>query len=301
MPKFHTGDVSSSQPDKSPETQPSPKRSSPAYPRIDIAAHTCNVIVVHSLSGGTGKTTIATNVAVALKREGERVLLMDCSLQSGNVGIFLNLQNKFGLYDLLQDAERFWPDIENQNPELIGEPLPRHESGVEVLLAPSNHQNARNINIDSLTHLIVQLRNIFNFIVVDTASRLDDLNYASFEQADYLLHVVNPTLPCVANTRRVLNLMDELHYPADKSQLVMNRVDINLERSRVSISVAAIENNLKRKALGIIPMEERRVLSAVNRGVPVVAKDKGYSPAKQLLELADAVYALCKGASHAGR
>jgi pilus assembly protein CpaE len=256
---------------------------------------------VYSLSGGTGKTTIATNVAAALKREGERVLLIDCSLQSGDVGIFLNLQNKFGLYDLLQDVERLLPEIENPNPEFVGEPLPRQESGLEVLLAPRIPQNVENINLESLMRLIVRLRGIFSFIVIDTASKLDDLNSALFEQADYLLHIVNPTLPCVANTRMILNLMDTLHYPADKSQLVMNRVNKDLEKARVAIPVAAIENNLKCQALGIIPMDERRILAAVNRGIPVIAKDKAYSPAKELTELADAVYALCKGASQGGR
>src|SRR5262249_42444685 len=112
----------------------------------------------------------------------------------------------------------------------------------------------------------------FDFIVVDTASQLDDFRIGLFEAADYVLHVINPTLPCVKNARTVLNLMDAFNFSPNKSQLVMNRVDAKLEKSRVSISVAAIEYTLKHKAPGVIPLDQRRVLAAVSRGRPVVAK-----------------------------
>src|SRR5690349_1013616 len=86
-------------------TQPSTQRSAPNNPRVRIAAHKCHVIVVYSLSGGTGKTAIATNVAAALQREGERVLVMDCALQSGDVGVFLNIQQLYSIRDLILSAD----------------------------------------------------------------------------------------------------------------------------------------------------------------------------------------------------
>src|SRR5258706_10172858 len=273
-------------------TQPTPKRTAPNNPRIRIAAHKCHVIVVYSLSGGTGKTTIATNVAAALQGEGERVLLMDCALQSGDVGVFLNLQSQYSVRDLVLSAD-------NLHDELVDKALVNHASGLKVLLAPRTPQDSEGIRADTVVQIIGKLRPRFDFIVVDTASQLDDLCIGLFDTADHLLQIVNPTLPSVKNTRTVLNLIDGLHYSANKSQLVINRANASLEKARVSISVAAIENNLKRKAFGVIPMDERRVQAAINRGNAIIDKEKNNSPAKELIELANALINLCKGIGHA--
>jgi pilus assembly protein CpaE len=60
------------------------------------------VIAIYSPQGGSGKTTIATNVAAALMREGTKVLLVDCDLQFGDVGVFLNLQSQRNIVDLVK-------------------------------------------------------------------------------------------------------------------------------------------------------------------------------------------------------
>ncbi|MCC7205906.1 MAG: hypothetical protein IT323_01280, partial [Anaerolineae bacterium] len=72
--------------------------------------------------------------------------------------------------------------------------------------------------------------------------------------------------------------------------LVVNRHSGDLERAKVNIAVASIEAKLKRTALGIVPMDERRILYSVNRGISVVARDRNQSPAKELVALADALY-----------
>src|SRR5258708_1693328 len=241
--------------------------------------HNAHVIVVYSPQGGAGKTTIATNIAASLMREGTKVLLIDCDLQFGDVGVFLNLQAQNTIGDLTHS-------VDDLDMELVDNVLVNHDSGLKVLLAPRTPQDAEEITADKVTQLIDKLRASFDFIVVDTASNLDDLCIALFDVAERLLLVANPTLPSVKNVRTVLNLMDALQYDPNKSQLVLNRVNAELEKARVSISVAAIENNLKRKAIGVIPMDERRVLAAINRGITVVAKDRNLSPAKDLVALA---------------
>jgi pilus assembly protein CpaE len=281
--------------DEAPATQPAMKRSAPRNARVRVGTHDGSIIVVYSLSGGTGKTTIATNIAVSLKRPGERVLLVDCALQAGDVGVFLNIQAQNSLSDLLQDVEHLLPEIADPDSELSGDILVKHRSGVEVLLAPPYRQDAKPIVVDSFTRLLERLRNCFDFIVLDMASNWDELNIALLDLADHVLLVVNPTLSSIKNTRVTLALFDTLPWSADKVQLVFNQVDGALERRKAAIPMKAIEANLRRQALGVIPRHDERVLSAINRGTPVTDWYTAESPAKDLIALADALYALCRG------
>jgi len=243
-----------------------------------------HVIVVYSPQGGTGKTTIATNVAGGLMKEGTKVLLIDGSLQFGDVGVYLNLQSQTNIIDLIKDLD----DMDN---DLVDSVLVTHDSGLRVLLAPARPEDAEMVSAEKVPVLVEKLSNMFDFIVIDLSSELNDLAVGLFDIADRILLVATPTLPAVRALKVILGLMDQLSYPADKVCLVFNRVTAEFERTKVSPSVAMIETNLKRKSLGIIPMDEKRVLTALNRGTQVIAKDRNLSPAKELLALADSLWA----------
>jgi pilus assembly protein CpaE len=263
--------------------QPQTQQSSQGGGRAPLVAeHEGHVIVIYSPQGGAGKTTIATNLAASLMWEGTRVLLMDCDLQFGDIGVFLNLQAPNTIVDLVAS-------VDDLDMELVDNVLVTHDSGLKVLLAPPRPEDAEELQANKIAELVEKLRGAFDFIIVDTATKLDDLAIALFDVAERIILVANPTLPAVKNLRTVLNLFDALQYPEIKGQLVFNRVTAEFEKAKVAISVAAIEGNLKRKAIGVIPMDERRVLSAINRGIPVIAKDRNLPPAKELLMLADAL------------
>jgi pilus assembly protein CpaE len=248
------------------------------------AQHQAHVIVVYSPQGGAGKTTIATNVAASLMREGTRVLLMDCDLQFGDVGVFLNLQSPRNLVDLVNA-------VDDLDMDLVENVMVTHESGLKVLLGPARPEDAEEVQSAKVAQLVEKLRSAFDFIVIDLATKLDDLAIATFDIAERIVLVINPTLPAVKNLRIILNLMDALQYPEIKEMLVINKVTAELERVKAAIPVAAIEGNLKRKAVAVVPMDERRVLAAINRGITVVAKDRNMSPARELITLADTIRA----------
>jgi pilus assembly protein CpaE len=247
-----------------------------------ISTHDGHVILVYSPQGGAGTTTIATNVAASLMREGTKVLLIDCDLQFGDVGVFLNLQAQRTIVDLAAS-------VDDLDLELVDNVLVTHDSGLKVLLGPRAPEDAEEITSEIVVKLVEKLKGSFDFVVIDTATKLDDLNIALFDVAERILLVANPTLPAVKNVRTILNLMDALQYDPNKAQLVFNRVSAELEKAKVTIAGQAIEGNLKRKAIGSIPLDERRVLAAINRGITIVAKDRNASPAKELIALADAV------------
>ncbi|MCS6869896.1 MAG: response regulator [Anaerolineae bacterium] len=241
---------------------------------------TTHVIAVYSPQGGAGKTTIATNVAAALMREGVRVLLVDCDLQFGDVCIFLNLRPQATIVDLIRS-------VDDLDMDLVNGVLVTHDSGLRVLAAPLRPEDADYVPTAKVPLLIEKLRGMFDYIVLDMNSRIDEMALALFDMASRILLVLNPTLPALKNGLATMALLDSLEYPEEKTQLVLNRVTPELERSKVAIEVAALEQKLRRKAFAIIPMDEKKVLYAVNRGISVVAKDKTQSPARELIAMAD--------------
>ncbi|MBX3081662.1 MAG: response regulator [Anaerolineae bacterium] len=245
---------------------------------------TTHVVVVYSPQGGVGKTTVATNMATELMKEGTKVLLIDGKMQFGDVGIFLNLKPATTILDLVNEAE----DLDM---DLVNSVLATHDSGLRVLLAPQRPEEAELVDPSRVRIMIEKLRGAFDFIIIDLGTALSGIALEVFDLADRIILVATPTLPSVIHTLTVIKLFDDLGYPEAKVQLVINKVTPDLERAKVTLAVAAIESRLKRKAIGVLPMDERKVLFAVNRGTSVVAKERNTSPAKEIIALADALKA----------
>ncbi|GAB4552651.1 MAG: response regulator [Anaerolineae bacterium] len=245
---------------------------------------TTHVIAVYSPQGGAGKTTIATNLAASLMREGVRVLLIDCDLQFGDVGVFLNLKPQATIVELIKA-------VDDLDTDLVNNVLVTHDSGLRVLTAPLRPEDAELVSPSKVPQLITNLNGLFDYVVVDLPTRIDEMALTIFDMAARILLVLTPTLPSLKNGLAFLALLDSLEYPDEKTQLILNKVTPDLERQKVAIAVNAIETKLRRKAMGIIPMDEKRVLFAVNRGISVVAKDRNMSPARDLIALADTLIA----------
>jgi pilus assembly protein CpaE len=242
-----------------------------------------HVIVIYSPQGGVGTTTVATNVASALMRPDTRVLLMDCDLQFGDVDAFLNLQSQLNISDLTKTEG----DLDQ---EMIDNVLVTHGSGLKVLVAPSHPEQAYDIASESVKQLLVMLAGGYDFVIVDTPTQYDDMTLKLFDIAEKIVLVANPTIPSIRNARKMLDIFDNLEKPSglsDKVLFVLNRVVNEKERGHGTVPTASIENHLKHKVVGAIPLDERSVLTSVNQGVPLVAKQKSRSPGKELVTLAE--------------
>ncbi len=246
-----------------------------------------HVIVVYSPKGGSGCTTIATNLAAGLMKEGTRVLLVDAKSQFGDVGVFLNLKSPTTLADLCSS-------VEDMDMELVENVLVTHDSGLRVLLAPEPDPAAITSPLKGkdVAGVISKIADGYDFIVVDTGSTVDEVTAELFDIASRVLLVCPPTLSGVRNVRALLRLFDETDYPIERTMLVINQSIKDQNKSnRVTIATELIEKNLKMQAIAEIPLEERVVLHAVNRGVPVIAitKERNRSPIKELLDMAEQV------------
>ncbi|HEX9616159.1 MAG TPA: response regulator [Anaerolineales bacterium] len=234
------------------------------------------VISIYSPKGGTGATTIATNLAVALKSEDETVVLVDGNIQFGDVAVFLNEQGRNSVVDLAPRADEL-------DPEIMEEVLIDHAaSGLKVLASPSRPEEAENVSGEEFTKVLDYLRQMSSYILVDTATSLTDVTLSIIDASDLILLIATQDIPAIKNARLFLDLMDIMKVPRDRILLVMNRYD-----KRVGITAEKVGENFKHPVSAVLPFEDRVVVPSVNRGVPFMLGDRNRPIARSILSLAD--------------
>ncbi len=260
-----------------------------AKDKQDRAGH---IIVVYSPQGGAGCTTIATNIASGLTREGIRVLLVDANLQFGDVGVYLNLQAQSTLVDLVEDIDDLDTDY-FENVVVI------HDSGLKVLMGPARPELAEKVasKPSAVSEILNKIRWNYDFIIVDTSLNLDEMALSLMDVATRIALVSTPTLASIKNVRFVLDLFDQMDIPQDKLMLILNRVSEDRNARKLSLSTEKIEHFLKRQVMAIIPSDELLALDAVRKGIPVVASQRNgsHSLIRELLGLADVLYTALMG------
>jgi pilus assembly protein CpaE len=217
------------------------------------------VVAVFSPKGGAGRTTIATNLALALRREtNQSVALVDANLQFGDVGVLLNLNPKNkSMLDAVEGGE---PDRDILDSVMID-----HSTGIRVLLAPPSPEGADLVTSAYLRKMIDMLRQSHDWVVVDLPSGLNDHSLGVLDAADQILVVAALEITTIKNVRLFLEVADQLDYERSKIRLVINRSD-----AAQGIRIGDVEASIRRPIDGSIVSDGRLAVLAVNRGVPFV-------------------------------
>jgi pilus assembly protein CpaE len=223
----------------------------------DVDEH--QVIAVFSPKGGAGRTTLATNLALAMRREtDQRVALVDANLQFGDVGVLLNLNPKNrSMLDAVEGGE---PDRDILESVMID-----HSTGIRVLLAPPSPEGADLVTPTYLRKMIDMLRQTNDWVVVDLPSGLNDHSLGVLDAADQIIVVAALEITTIKNVRLFLEVADQLDYERSKIRLVINRSD-----AAQGIRIGDVEASIRRPIDGSIVSDGRLAVLAVNRGVPFV-------------------------------
>jgi pilus assembly protein CpaE len=236
------------------------------------------VISIYSPKGGTGTTTIATNLAVTLKSDDDTIVLVDGNIQFGDVAVFLNEQGRNSIIDLAPRADEL-------DPEIIEEVLIDHKaSGLKVMASPSRPEEAEDVSGEAFTKVLDYLRQMFSYVLVDTATGLTDVTLSIIDASDLILLIATQDIPAIKNARLFLDLMDIMKVPRERILLVMNRYD-----KRVGITAEKVSENFKHPVSAVLPFEDRVVVPSVNRGVPFMLGDRKWPVARSYLSLAETV------------
>jgi len=232
--------------------------------RKEFAATTASgagrVVSVFAPKGGVGKTTIAFNLAVALGQQQHQTVLIDGSLQFGDLRALLKVPaDAPSILDLPTDriAESDLVDV-----------LWRDPSGIDILLAPPRVEMAEMVNPRDIDKILSLLRRVYQATIIDMSAVISDVNLAFLDASDTIVEIVTYDSTTIHNTIAMADTFRSIGYPAAKVRYLVNRAD----------SAGGIDPGDLHRALGRVPehsvvSDGQLVVRSNNEGVPFVLAD----------------------------
>lgn len=219
------------------------------------------VIVVTSGKGGVGKTTTTANIGAALALEGKKVVLIDADIGLRNLDIVLGLENRI-VYDLVDVVEH----VCRLKQALIKDK--RFEGLYLLPAAQTRDKNA--VTPPQMQQLCEELKEQFDFIIIDCPAGIEQGFKNAIAGADKAIVVTTPEVSAVRDADRIIGLLaaNELFSP----QLVVNRIRVDMVKRGDMINIDDTIDILGVDLLGIVPDDERIIVST-NRGEPAVTEE----------------------------
>jgi pilus assembly protein CpaE len=231
------------------------------------------VIVVVSPKGGSGKTAVSSNLAVALaQRHPGRVVAVDLDVQFGDLGLALSLTPERTLAQLARANQ-----IDATTVKLH---LTSSSHGLFVLAGATDPVDADSVGHAHVSQVLPLLAESFDYVIVDTPAGLDERTLAALECATDVLLVSSLDVTSIRSLRKAHDALDHLGIEAER-RLILNRSD-----SKVGLDPSDAEEVMGMKIACSIP-SSRDVPLSLNLGTPVVASEPKSAVARQLQHLAE--------------
>lgn len=219
------------------------------------------IITFFGASGGVGTTTLVTNVATLMAEHTKKdVIVIDLNLQFGSAALFLNMKTKYSILDVANN-------IDNIDVTLLKTMLPKNSTGVSLLAGPSEIEDAEAITGNHIEQVLTLLKNIFDYIIIDTNRVFDDVTIKALDESENILIVSVLDVPTIYNTKRCLELFKKIGYSREKVLLVINRYSSFLADSDLT---AIKEKLLDYPIYWRIPNQDSKsVITSINKGIPI--------------------------------
>lgn len=241
-----------------------------------VASAKGTILTVAGAKGGIGKTTIATNLAIALRMAtGQEVALIDADAQFGDVAVMLDLS-----------VERSIADIAREQPEITRESiapyLVRHSSGIDLLLAGSEPDDWRALRPQHLSAAANALAETHEYVVIDTPGTMNEVVAASLSVAQSVLLVTSLDVSSIKDTKTAMRILRESWgFSEERIALVVN------DNSRATaVTLDDVVRGTGARDPYLI-RNERGVALSVQLGIPMVLSRPDTAFAQAILEIAD--------------
>jgi len=258
------------------------RRSADVSQRLTVTTHTDagepardgQIVTVFAAKGGCGKTTLATNLGVALARDtGHRVCIVDLDLAFGDVAISVQLDPARTIVDALPMAGH----LDTAGAASL---LTRYAPGLEMLLAPVTPGDAEKVPPALVGELLTVLRGMFDYVVVDTPAQFSEHVLTAMDNSAQHVLLTTPDVPALKNLRVTLDMLDLLSYPRNIRSVVVNRAD-----SKVGLSSEDVERVVRSPIAAHVP-SSRAVPISINNGTPITVSTPGHPVSQAIIGFA---------------
>lgn len=243
--------------------------------RAQRPAQEGKLLLIYSPRGGTGCSTLATNLAIAMAQSSSKtVALVDASLQFGDADVLLNLQGA----QSIADATKRTGELDSDSLPVM---MATHTSGIKVLIAPPSPVDFETIRPEAFKKVLRRLQKSFDYVILDTWSYLDDMVLAAIDLAERILIIMTPEIPSIKGTRQFFEIAEALEFPQDRIDLILNKV-----YPRDEIRAEQIEHSMKHKIRAQFEFEPQTIRQAINQGSPLITTHPNHPLSQGFLQLA---------------
>jgi pilus assembly protein CpaE len=216
------------------------------------------MIVVHSLRGGTGASTLAVNLGVGLAALWKKpTVLLDLTMTAGQVAMMLNMPLK-----------RTWTDIarfsaDELDMDAIHSIIGNHESGLSFVAAPTFPSEAETLRGETLGAALRLMKGQFEYVVADLPHDFSEPSVQALDTADIILMVATPDMASIRAVVAAMDTYEKLGYKREKIKLVLSAIF-----PRSSIAKDKIESAVGMTSVVMIPYVQDVFVDAINFGQP---------------------------------
>jgi septum site-determining protein MinD len=225
------------------------------------------VITITSGKGGVGKTTAVANLGVGLALEGQRVIVLDADIGLRNLDVIMGLENRI-VYDVVDVVEGH---CRLQQALIRDKRLPELH-----LLAAAQTRDKTAVSPDQMVALCNELREHCDFVLIDSPAGIEGGFQNAIAGADEAVIVTTPEVAAVRDADRIVGLLEAAEKGTPR--LVINRIKPDMVRRGEMMATDDVIEILAVELLGIIPEDEKIIVSA-NKGIPIALD--GHSGAAQ--------------------
>ncbi|HEX8492660.1 MAG TPA: AAA family ATPase [Pyrinomonadaceae bacterium] len=216
------------------------------------------MIAVFSSKGGCGTSFIATNLAGATRAS---TVLVDLNLQAGDLPLFLGIEPKFSIADLVENRARL-------DDELLARYITPHSSNLSLLAAPKEADSADDIKPEHVFEALEKLRERYDYVVLDPQHTFDAITLAALDQADDIVLVLTLDIPAIRSAQRALEIFDRLGYARSKVRIIVNRWS-----KQIDLDLQQVERYLHEKVAGYVTSDYQTAVNSINLGQPLVQSE----------------------------
>jgi pilus assembly protein CpaE len=232
------------------------------------------MIAVFSSKGGCGTSFIATNLAAAA---AARTVLVDLNLQAGDLPLFLGVDPKYSIADMVENRARL-------DESLITSFVTPYSSKLSLLAAPKQADSADEIEPEHVFEVLQRLRESYEYVVIDPQHTFDAITLAALDQSDEIVLVLTLDIPAIRSTQRALEIFDRLGYPRKKIRIIVNRWS-----KQIDLDLRQVEKFLGEPVVGFVPSDYQTAVGSINLGTPLVLSDSSSKIAQEIRRISETI------------